>query len=239
MTYRLYAPERTRPALKLSTLFLCLALLAATATAFAAPPALLPTNQLKNTFSDEVHPGQQKNFDLTYTQADGDPPTSLKMIVDTPSGSVTQAAPVPVAQDATKGIPISWTYTPENSGAYRVHFEAVSSTGGFARSPASSTDFYEFASVSPVTTYVTLAVGLFICLLFLPFVAYVAARSLNKRGDPAAAARVALLVGILAFCALAYQLLFKGSSNHNIGVVIEIIAAGAFLVVLFSRRRTA
>jgi len=95
-------------------------------------------------------------------------------------------------------------------------------------------------SPNPVIKYVVLAVGLVIALLFLPFVVYLLARSANKRSDPAAAARIALLIGLLSFCGLAWYLFLRDAQDapsRMLGIIIEVLAVGAFLVVMLNRRR--
>ena len=72
-----------------------------------------------------------------------------------------------------------------------------------------------------------------------PFVVYMISRSINKRSDPGAAARIALLIGILAFCGLAWYLFLQSEETRAIGIGIEAIAIGAFLVVILNRRKTA
>ena len=229
MTYKTYAPERTRPALKLP---FCLALFLLTATAFAAPPTLAPMDALPNS----VLPGHTYPVSVVYKQAEGDAPTTLKLVVDTPGGILTYPAPAPVG-DPTTGLKAAWQFVPDRAGQYQYHFEAVSSTGAAARFPAAGAADLEFESVSLVSKYVVLGVGLLVALFFLPFVVYVASRSVNRRGDPAAAARVALLVGVLASYGL-YLYLFA-DIYKLIGSVIGGVVALAILVVLFSRRRTA
>ena len=222
-----------KPLFRRLAAFVALLTLAA-APVQAAPPTLTP--DAPDNYAGEVQPGETRTFDVTYQQAEGDPPKSLKLVLETPGGEVTVPAQIP-AGDPTKGIPVTWSYTPQNSGTYRLHFEATSATGESVRLPADPNNDYNFVSINPLTKYIVLAVGLVIALLFLPFVVYVTARTLNKHGDPAAAARIALLLGILSFCGLAWYLFLRSPEYEAIGIAIEVIAAGAFLVVLFSRRR--
>ncbi|MCW3062066.1 MAG: hypothetical protein JWQ02_3887 [Capsulimonas sp.] len=181
----------------------------------------------------EVQQGGTYVVNLKYAQPEGDAPTSLKMILETPGGEVTVPATIP-SGDATVGIPVTWSYTPANSGTYRYHFEAVSSTGGSVRLPADPKDDYEFISFNPLTKWIIFLVGTLVALVFLPFVVYVGTRAANKRGDPAAASRVALLVGVLASYALFFYLFF---SNYG-GLMMAVggVVALAILIVLFTRK---
>ena len=217
----------------LKPLLTCLLLLTLGTAAFAAPPTLAPGSE----FPASVVPGHNYTFHLTYTQIDGDPPAALQMVVDTPYGQAVQKAQKPQGSPAA-GEDISWDFSPQQSGQYQYHFEVTSTTGGTARYPAGSGEL-SFESPSPVVKYIALAVGLVIALFFLPFVVYMIARATNKQADPGAAARIALLIGILAFCGLAWYLFLQNEETRAIGIGIEAIAIGAFLVVILNRRKTA
>lgn len=226
-------PLRTYPYLavaRIAVLFsLCFLLVG---SASAKPPMLEPSSE----FPASVLPGHTYTFPLKYTQTEGDPPSTLQMIVDTPYGQVTQKASPPSGSPVV-GEEVSWVFTPQQSGQYQFHFEAISSTGGIARYPAGSGEL-SFESPSMIVKYIVLGVGLVITLFFLPFVVYLIARSANRQSDPGAAARVALLIGILSFCGLAWYLFLQNDETRLIGIAIETIAVGAFLVVMLNRRRT-
>ena len=200
---------------------------------FAAPPTLAPAGELPTS----VVPGHNYAFHLTYKQIEGDPPGVLQMVIDTPYGQAVQKAQKPQG-DPAAGEDISWDFSPQQSGQYQYHFEVTSATGGVARYPAGSGEL-TFESPSPYVKYIVLAAGLVVALFFLPFVVYMLARATNRRSDPGAAARIALLIGILAFCGLAWYLFLQNEETRMIGIGIEAIAIGAFLVVVLSRRKTA
>lgn len=219
-----------------SRLFLTLSLLLTlAASAFAAPPTLTPAGD----FPTSIVPGHTYEFKLNYKQPEGDPPTALKMVIDAPSGQISKPIAAPGGDPtAPTGIPLDWTYSPDQSGQYQYHFEVTSSTGGFARYP-NGNSLLSFESPNPIVKYIVLAAGLVVALFFLPFVVYMLARSTNKRSDPGAAARIALLIGILAFCSLAWYLFLQNEETRMIGIGIEAIAIGAFLVVILNRRKVA
>lgn len=202
---------------------------------FAAPPTLTPAND----FPTSVVPGHTYEFKLNYKQPEGDPPAKLKMVVDAPGGQISKPI-APPGGDPTSaaGVPLDWTYSPDQSGQYDYYFEATSSTGSVARYPQGNNTL-SFESPNPIVKYVVLGVGLIVALFFLPFVVYMLARATNKRSDPGAAARIALLIGILAFCGLAWYLFLQNEETRMIGIGIEAIAIGAFLVVILNRRKTA
>lgn len=217
----------------LACLFLPLTLLTLSLSAFAAPPALTPASE----FPTSVVPGHSYVFHLTYKQIEGDPPAVLQMVVDAPYGQAVQKAQKP-AGDPAAGEDLSWDFSPQQSGQYQYHFDVTSATGGVARYPAGSGEL-TFEAPNPLVKYIVLAVGLVIALFFLPFVVYMIARAANKRSDPSAAARIALLIGILAFCGLAWYLFLQNEETRMIGYGIEAVAIGAFLVVILNRRRAA
>ena len=222
------------PAFHLSLrLLLTLSLLTLCAGVFAVPPSLTQAGE----FPTSVVPGHQYIFHLSYKQAEGDAPQTAQMIVDTPAETEKIKA-FPPAGDPVAGEDLSWNFSPQQSGQYQYHFEVTSATGGVARYPAGSAEL-SFESPNPVIKYIVLAVGLLVALFFLPFVVYMLARATNKRSDPGAAARIALLIGILAFCGLAWYLFLQNEETRGIGIGIEAIAVGAFLVVILNRRRAA
>ena len=135
--------------------------------------------------------------------------------------------PAQIPPATRPGIPVTWSYTPQNSGTYRCTSRRPPPLGRASGCRRTAADDYEFLSVNPLTKYIVLAVGLVIALLFLPFVVYIAARGLNRHGDPAAAARIGLFIGVLAFCGLAWYLFLRSPEYGAIGIAIEFIAAGA------------
>lgn len=225
-TYLTPAAARIFAAISLCLLF--------AGNAIAKPPTLEPASE----FPTSVVPGHQYVFHLTYKQTEGDPPQTAQMIVDTPATTDKVKAFAPNG-DPVAGEDISWNFSPQQSGQYQYHFEVTSTTGGVARYPSGSGEL-SFESPSMIVKYIVLAVGLVIALFFMPFLVYMLARAANKRSDPAAAARIALLIGILSFCGLAWYLFLYNNQDFPtkmLGVGIESLAIGAFLVVMLNRRR--
>ena len=119
-------------------------------------------------------------------------------------------------------------------GHNNTRFEVKGSDGQTARYPADANVFYSFSVESLVTKLVILGVGLLVGLLFVPFLFYVLFRAMNRRGDPSRAARVGLLLGILACTALFIYLFasFYGPLVYVLGGVVAL----ALLVVVLTRR---
>ena len=221
-------PVFTRIVLALS--LLCLL----AGAAFAAAPKLdLNDSQPLPT---EVKLHELMALSLKYT---GDPPTKLSMVVLTPDGeTVTVPGKASVGEPST-GVAVTWPYSPTESGEYRYHFEAQAGDIGGVRYPASPANDYQFVVASPLTRYIVLGVGLLICLLLLPFVSYTATRGLNQRGDAAAAARIALLIGLVTYIGLVLCVLLLNSADYVrwLSVALGGVLILAVLVGLFSRRR--
>lgn len=217
----------------LSRLLIALSLLLLTVGgAFAKPPMLepLPTQDLPS----EVRPGQALSFSMNYK---GDPPTALTMVVQTPGGDTVRVPSKLSGTAGTNGAPVTWPFTPGESGSYKYHFEASAGDFGSTRYPASPNDDPQFVAVNLFSKYIILATGLLIALFFLPFVVYMAARSANKRGDPSAAARIALLIGVVASYAL-FLYLFYAVYSVLLLALAGVVMLG-LLIVLLTRRRTA
>ena len=225
--------------LKLLTFRLCLTaalLLTLCLSLFAAPPTLKPIENVD--LPSEVKLHEPLAMSLNYT---GDPPTKLSLVVLTPDGE-TVIVPGKLSGDATSGkpVPVTWPFTPNASGEYRYHFEAQAGDLGSTRFPESPANDPQFVVANPLTRYLVLGVGLLICFLFLPFVSYTATRGLNQRGDPAAAARIALLIGLVAYVALAFCVLTLSFDYVKwLGLSLAGVVILAILVGLFTRRKVA
>jgi len=205
-------------------------LLLCTMLAVAAPPKFEPISG--QDLPSEVRPGQALSFSMTYA---GDPPTALTMVVETPGGETVRVPSKASGGDPSAGVPVTWPFTPSESGTYKYHFEAVAGDIGSVRYPTSPVDDPQFVAVNLLTKYLIFAVGLVIGLLFLPFVVYLAARSANQHGDPGAAARVALLIGVVASYAL-FLYLFYTVYGVLLLALAGVVALG-LLIMLFTRRR--
>jgi len=219
----------------LSRIILAFSLLCLLAAGVAAAPPKLELND-SHSLPTEVKLHELMALSLKYT---GDPPTKLSMVVLTPNGeTVTVPGKASVGEPST-GVAVTWPYSPTESGEYRYHFEAQAGDIGGVRYPTSPADDFQFVVASPLTRYVVLGVGLLICLLLLPFVSYTATRGLNQRGDPAAAARIALLIGLVTYIGLVLCVLLLNSADYVrwLSVALGGVLLLAVLVGLFSRRR--
>lgn len=224
----------SNPAISRLALVFSLLLIAAVGVS-AKPPTLEPLSGAP--LPTEIKLNEPQELSLNYK---GDPPTKLSLVVLTPD-SQTVTVPGKASGDPATGnsVAVSWPFTPTESGEYRYHFEAQAGDLGSVRYPESPANDFQFVVASPLTRYIVLGLGLLVCLFLLPFVSYTATRGLNQRGDPAAAARIALLIGVVAFIGLALCVLLLNSADYVkwLSFALVGILIIAVLVGLFSRRR--
>lgn len=216
-------------------IILAFSLLCVLAGKAAAAPPKLELNDAQ-ALPTEVRLNEPLEMSLKYT---GDPPTKLLLVVLTPNGETATVPGKASIGDPSTGVPVTWPYTPTESGEYRYHFEAQAGDLGGVRYPASPANDYQFVVGSPLTRYIVLGAGLLVCLFLLPFVSYTATRGLNQRGDPAAAARIALLIGLVAYIGLVICVLLLNSTDYVrwLSLALGGVLILAVLVGLFSRRR--
>jgi hypothetical protein len=199
-----------------------------------AQPPLLEKPQ-GSEYPQEVLTNTPQQFEIDYIQPSGDKPKSLTLVVQTPSLQVIRAEPDQKDESTTGQVHAVWNFTPVDTGTYKFHFEAISATGEKAQYPPPPSPDDQFSAESLSTKWIILAVGLVVALCFLPFIVYLGTRSINRRSDPSAAARIALLIGVLASYAL-YITLFHNVYGWLLNIIVG-IAAVALLIVLFTRRR--
>lgn len=192
--------------------------------------AQAPGDELKTTYQA----GQKYTLRLFYTDPSGDEIQKSKalFIDEAPSGRVSIPATNIVGDDTTKGVVIEWAINGFEQGGHRASFE-VNSLTGKVRYP-SGTEPYAFVVEAIGSKIITMLIGAGVGLLAVPFLVYILTRTMNRRGDPSYAARVGLLFGILACCAL-FIYLFLSIFGP---LVYAILAVGAVagLVLLINRR---
>ena len=202
-----------------------------TTAALAAPPTLTepPGAALKGVY----RAGQSYTLTLVFKDPDGDRPRRVKFIDQSDAGNVEVDGRIGPGDPQT-GVNIDWNVRGFAPGGHRAYFAVTGTDGNTARYPPDPNEFYTFAAENLVTKWVIMGAGLLVGLLFLPFLVYVLARSMNRRGDPSRAARVGLLLGILACCALFIYLF--ASTYGPLTYVMGGIAALALLVIVLTRR---
>ena len=179
--------------------------------------------------------GKDYTLRLEYTDPNGDPikKSDALFIDEAPSGRISTPATAVDGSDTSKGVTLVWNIRGFEQSSHKGHFEVKALTGTTTY-PQDPKEFYEFVVEALGTKYITLAFGALIGFVGVPWVTYFFARMLNPRGDPSRAARVGLLFGILAFCALFIYLFlsFYGPLVYAI-LILGFLAA---IILLFGRR---
>lgn len=205
---------------------------AAALPALAVKPTLAPV--VEGDLPHLVRAGEKVTLRLRFTDADGDRPRKALFFDKSASGSPKVPATRIAPGNSEDGVLIEWIINGFEQGRHQTYFEVTGSDGNTARYPENEEDYYEFVAESLVVKWGIMGSGLLVGLLFVPFLVYVLARAINRRGDPSRAARVGLLLGILACAALFIYLFasFYGALAYAIGI----LAALALLVVVLTRR---
>lgn len=214
-----------------TVLVLAVLLVGGIGTTYAAAPKLSEITGQE--LQDLYQTGRTYTIRLRYSDADGDRPRSAQFIDESPTaGRIPKNAKVETVDD--QNFDLIWEIRGLEQGPHHAYFIAQDTEGNAVRYPADTGQFYDFRVEAPATRWIIMGVGLIVGLLFLPFLVYVLARSLNRRGDPSKAARVGLLFGILASAAL-FIYLFTATYGP-IAYAIGGIAALALLVLVLTRR---
>lgn len=100
-------------------------------------------------FPSQVQKGQNCSFDLTYKSVPRDVPETAKMVVETPSGTVSIPGQVKTENTPAGDTKISWIFMPLSVAAYRYHFEATSRAGEAIRYPRNPTEDLQLLSSEP------------------------------------------------------------------------------------------
>jgi hypothetical protein len=218
---RIFAVLVLLPALALLTL----------AVARADPPKLteISGDELKKAYQAK----EKYTIRMQYTDPAGDEISKSKalFIDESPSGRVPTAA-TSIEGDTKTGAVITWDINQFEQGPHTAHFE-VNALTGTVRYPAEATENYTFVVEALWSKVIIMLVGLAIGLAALPLLTYVLFRSANPRGDPSRVARVGLLIGILACCAL-FIYLFLSIYGP---LVYAILGVGLFAGLILMLRR--
>jgi len=214
----------------------CFLLLALAALLFlpgavrAASPTLTEVqgDELKNTFQT----GKTVTLRLTYKDEDGDRIRTAKFIDE--SGGTSYDYKTTEGGTAETGQNVVWEIRGFEAGGHKGYFQVTNSVGETARFPEDPEKRYAFTVASIATKWAITIGGILVCLVFLPFLVYIGARSANRQGNPSSAARIGLLIGIFASLALfIYE--FIGVYDPLI-LALGGVAALAVLIVVLARR---
>ena len=201
--------------------------------AWAAAPTLteITGQELPKTFQA----GKNYTLSLNYKDPNGDPvkKTNAKFIDESNDIGIVSTDAASISGDTSTGAIITWDVRNLAQGAHKGHFEVKGLTGT-ARFPQEPTEFYTFGVEALGTKLGLMGVGLVVGLVGVPLLVYLLARAMNKRGNPSSAARLGLLIGILACCVL-FIYLFANVYGPLVYAIL-ILGGLAALVLLLTRR---
>lgn len=198
----------------------------------ASTPTLteLPGQPLPNSFLT----GRTYTLSLIYQDADGDTVKKAQLIDDSAAGHIAIDDKSISPGSPTAGQTITWEVNGFAQGGHHDYFLVTNDIGSTARYPADATEQYSFTVDSLVTKWVITGVGVLVSLGFLPYIVFLGGRSWNRRGNPSSAARVGLLIGIVASLAIfIYE--FVGLDNLVVLTIGVVTAICLFIVVLAKR----
>lgn len=204
----------------------------ALAPAFARQGATLRELPGADALPKSFQTGKSKTIRLLYTDPKGDSikAKDAQFIDQSPSGqTVTEATRI--SGNPATGATIEWVLNDLEQGAHSAHFEIKTLDDTVVRYPEDQQSRYQFVVESPLTKWIIMGVGGLISWLALPLIVYLLARNLNPRGDPSRAAKMGLLIGILASCAL-FIYLFLSLYGPLVFAILIVGFLGAIVLLL-------
>ena len=169
---------------------------------------------------------------LEYTDPDGDKIDKAQFVEERPTQLTHDYKSI--EGDVTKGATVKWEVNGFEKGGHEGYFLIKNKTGKSIRYPDKDKGNYTFAVTSLTDLWLKTLIGIFVCLIALPFLVYVIARSANKQGDPSRAARFGLMLGIIGAAAV-FLVNFFGVYDYMV-LGLGAIAAVALLVIVMTRR---
>ena len=187
-----------------------------------------PQSKLLNQY--EV--GKPYVLKLEYTDPSGDRIDKAQFIEERPTQITRDYKGV--EGDPAHGATVKWEINGLEKGGHEGYFLVKSKTGKSVRYPAADKGSYTFSVTSLADLWIKTLIGIFVCLIALPFLVYVVARSANKQGDPGRAARFALILGIIGAAAV-FLVNFFGIYDYMV-LGLAGVAALALLIIVMTRR---
>lgn len=200
-------------------------------SALASPT--LTTLPAPDNLKSKFQTGQTYTLHLEYKDPDGFKIKSAKFHDRSKDGEPSFDAES-LGGNTENGVPLTWKIAGFAKGDHAGWFEVIDEKGTVTRFPEDKNANYSFVVESITDKWIVMVVGILICLGMLPFLVYLIARATNKQGNPSAAARVGLIIGI--FAALALFIYEFMSIYDPLVLVLGGIAAVFLLVVVLVRR---
>ena len=197
--------------------------------AFAEKPKLEEDPSLPIVSTSKT--GEKLQFNLRYTDKDGDKLSKLTMI-DVHDNQSTPYADYKPEGQPEQGMTVTFTLAnglPE--GGHSIHFEGENEAGEKVRYPEKE-GYKTIAIVDEVKKWVIVGIVSLLCIVALPYFVYLIARSMNKQGNPSTAARMSLLCGILVALGVLIQQFLTSPLVIGVGVVVALM----LLVLVLTRK---
>jgi hypothetical protein len=177
--------------------------------------------------------GKELQFNLRYTDKDGDKLTKLTMVDVHDNQRVPYSEYKPEGQPE-QGMTVTFKLATGlgGDGAHSIHFEGENEAGEKVRYPEDTTQFKTVNVVDNLKKWLVVGGVSLFCIVALPYIVYLIARSVNKQGNPSSAARMSLLVGIL----VALAVLISQFLGNILVIGVGVVAALVLLVLVLTRR---
>jgi hypothetical protein len=197
---------------------------------FAEKPKLEedPALQIKSTSKT----GEKLQFNLRYTDKDGDKLTKLTLI-DIVNNQSASFSDYKSEGQPDQGMTVSFELANGLAeGGHNIHFEGENEAGEKVRFPDKEGEFKGLSIVDETKKWILVGIVSLLSIVGLPYFVYLVARSLNKQGNPSSAARMSLLVGILVALGVLIWQFLASPLVIGVGVVVALM----LLVVVLTRR---
>jgi hypothetical protein len=177
--------------------------------------------------------GKALQFNLRYTDKDGDKLTKLTMMDIHDNQRVPYSDYKPEGQpEQSMTVSFKLATGLGGDGAHSIYFEGENEAGEKVRYPEDTSQFKTISVIDNLKKWLLVGGVSLFCILALPYIVYLIARSINKQGNPSSAARMSLLVGILVALGVLISQFFGNALVIGVGVVLALI----LLVLVLTRR---
>jgi hypothetical protein len=190
----------------------------------------LPEPQFK--LKSDYEPDKPYSLRLEYTDKDGDRIKTARFVSVTPTSLTFDFKSMEGSVE--NGATLIWAINGFEKGAHTGYFEVLNATGKTTRYPEEKDKFYTFSVSSVTDKWLKAGIGIVVCLIAIPFLFYLVARSVNKQGNPSSAARLGIILGILAATAV-FLVTFFGTYDWMV-LGLAGIAALAIIIIVMTRR---
>jgi hypothetical protein len=209
-----------------------LAVLALILPAFAQAPTLKELNEPQFKLRSDYEPGKPYTLRLEYTDQDGDRIKTAKFVNETPTNLSFDYKSMEGTIE--NGATVLWAINGFEKGAHSGYFLITNTTGKVTRYPEDKEKFYTFSVSSVADKWLKAGVGILVCILAIPFLFYLVARSVNKQGNPSSAARLGLILGVLGATAI-FLITFFGTYDWMV-LGLGALAALTVIIIVLTRR---